>query len=61
MKAIKGKKGFQTIPDSKKLTKRCVFYITESQSKRLDAYCKKEGTVYGLIVKDRLKDIIGNA
>lgn len=61
MKAIKGKRGFLTIPDSKKQTKRCVFYITETQSKRLDAYCKKEGTVYGLIVKERIKDIIGNA
>lgn len=61
VKAVKGKRGFLTIPDSKKQTKRLTFYITEAQSKRLEAYCKKEGTFYGLVVKERIKDIIGTA
>lgn len=57
----KGKKGFQPIPEQKRKNRRCVFYVTENQYKRLEAFCFKNGKKTSELINERIKDIIGNA
>ena len=61
MTATKGKKGFQPLPEQKRKSKRGVFYVTENQYKRLEAFCFKNGIKPSTLIKERIKDIIGNA
>lgn len=55
---VKGKKGFQSKPKSKKQERRCVFYLTDEQHARLTKYCIKNNIFAGALVKERIKDII---
>jgi len=56
--SIKGKKGFQPINPKDKRVKRGVFYLTESEHKKLKAYCTKLNTTPSIFVRGLLNDII---
>lgn len=54
----KGVKGFKTLPEEIKKSKRGVFYLSESEMKRLRDYCNKIGTTPSKLIRERLKDVI---
>lgn len=54
----KGKKGFQKAPKGQRKDKRVVFYLNESEMKRLKAYCDKLGIKPSQLIRERLKDVI---
>ena len=55
--SVKGKKGFQSIPEDKKKDKRGVYYLTDSEMKALKKHCKEIGTFPSILIRERLKDI----
>jgi len=54
----KGVKGFKTLPEEIKKSKRGVFYLSESQMKRLRDHCNKIGISPSELIRERLKDVI---
>jgi len=58
VQSIKGKKGFQPINPKDKRVKRGVFYLTESEHKKLKEYCIKNDTTPSIFVRGLLNDII---
>ena len=52
---VKGKKGFLSIPNDQKKSKRLVYYLTENERNNLLEYCKKNNTDSSNLVRLLLK------
>ena len=57
-RVVKGKKGFQPINPKDKRVKRGLFYLTESEHKKLKEYCIKNDITPSIFVRGLLNDII---